>query len=68
MAVLVAPDENTKMVRSGEFWNRKKWHILGSNRFRVGVCGTVCIDPEYSTLEEVKAKDICSLCWVFEKR
>ena len=66
MVKLIAPDGNTKMVRSGEFWNRKKWHFLRRNRYQVGICGTMCYDSEYSTLKEIKSeKEICSLCWSF---
>jgi len=64
---LTAPDGDTKMVRSGESWNRKKWHFLRNNRFQVGICDTVCFDPQYTTLNEIKSeKDICSLCWPFK--
>jgi len=68
MAELISPGRATSMVKYGKGWNRSKWHILKDKREQTGVCGTVCIDPEYSTLEEVKAKNICSLCWSFEKR
>ena len=66
MAILTAPASNTRMIRYGEFWGNRKWHILRAKSEETGICGTVCINPEYDILMNVRAKDICKQCWRFE--
>ena len=66
MVKLVTPNDNTKMVRFGEFWNHKKWHFIEKNRTNVGICGILCHDPEFTTLKEIESEEyICYLCWPF---
>ena len=67
MAILTVPNGNTQMVRYSNAWSKKKWHILKPKYKEVGICGVVCLDPEYEILFNVKANDICGLCWQFEK-
>jgi hypothetical protein len=67
MAKLIPPKPETVMVRYGGFWNSKKWHILRPKSEQTSICSRICIDPEYSTLAEVKAKGICNRCWPYEK-
>lgn len=67
MAKLITPDETTEIVKYGGWTKHKKWHILKDGKLQKGICGAVCIDPEYSTLGEIKAKDICAMCWPYRK-
>ena len=72
MAYLILPKFSTRMVRRlPSFWivNYGKWHFLKHETSdRKCLCGELIssmYDTEYSTLREVKAKDICVLCWPF---
>ncbi|MEP0825826.1 MAG: hypothetical protein HRF40_10090 [Nitrososphaera sp.] len=67
MAKLIVPNGSTKVVKYGDFWSKKKWHILRPGTKSVGICGCICIDPEYSTIEDIRDDDLCSLCWRFGK-
>jgi hypothetical protein len=67
MIKLIAPASDTIVVKSGLFWNKRKWHFLKGNASEIAVCGATLIDPVYSTLGEIGKNDLCQLCWPFEK-
>ena len=71
MAVL-SPPVNVKRIASGfERTRPGKWHIYRGNACRAA-CGELMIESVYttwetSTVERVRAEDICAACWPFEK-
>lgn len=66
MAKLILPKSDTTVIRNPE--HSKKWHMLKPNSEQRGYCGKVVWRPlEYSTLDEIKAKDLCAECWQYEK-
>lgn len=58
---------DTRTVRYGDWWGKKKWHILRDGSEQTGICRTVCIDPVFSTIGAIKVKDLCAACWPFEE-
>lgn len=68
MAKLIPPDGKTIVVTYGEFWTwTKKWHIARKGSTMTGMCGRVCIQPQYKTLEEIPPDELCEECWPYEK-
>jgi len=68
MARLIAPGESARVIRDGPFWTwTKRWHLIRGTTENIGICGRVCIDPEHSTLGEIKADELCGRCWPYEK-
>jgi hypothetical protein len=74
MAVLMAPQAKTKVVRRAPnyFLNVRagKWHFVRPGHERKTLCGehiSTSYDVNTSTLDRIKATDICAVCWPFEK-
>lgn len=72
MARLLLPRPDCKVIRRSRtnLSGAGRWHFVKEGRERVANCGTFisCLyDIDTSTLEKIKAADLCESCWRFEK-
>lgn len=72
MTTLLPPTSDALVVRRARstLANFGKWHFVKDYQSRKGLCGELISGVhhvEYSTLEKVKAADLCSTCWPFGK-